>query len=218
MRGSAGPEGSRGPASRVGLPMGSGGRARKIALAATLGLVMAAVVVAGCAGRSLPGVVLPKTRRASAPADRPRGGQDRGDVEIALGAVVTGVAATLVVLGAFSFYRGQELQRYCAQAPLTDFSQRCTDPLGFDPVRGARISGGLAFALAVPIAAGGGLLLRKGIRMRREWQRERRGPSGLSLRPWLMRQPSSSSSSSGSSGSSGQPGVQGAGLDLSFRF
>ena len=166
---------------------------------------MAACSVAplGCAGRS-ERVVLPTAQRAPPAGDRSRGGQERGDVEIALGAVTTGVAATLVVLGAFSFYRGEELQRYCKETLLTSFGdpgQRsgCSDVLGFDPVRGARISGGLALALAVPIAVGGGLLLRKGIRIRRDWQRQRRGPSGLSLRPWLM-------------------GQQAAGLDLGFRF
>lgn len=122
-------------------------------------------------------------------------------MEIALGAVTAGVAATLVVLGAYSLYRGQELQRYCSEASIIDAAQSsiCNDVTGFDPVRGARISGGLALALAVPIAVGGGLLLRKGIRIRRDWQRQRKGPTGLTLRPWLM-------------------GQQAAGVDLGFRF
>jgi len=161
------------------------------------------VVPLGCAGRSDPGVVLPTARRAKPPpgGDRSRGGQERGDVEIALGAVTTGVAATLVVLGAFSFYRGEELQRYCSEMVLTTYGDagRCSDALGFNPVRGARISGGLAFALAVPIAVGGGLLLRNGIRIRRDWQRQKRGPGGLTLRPWLE-------------------GQRAVGLDLGFKF
>lgn len=162
------------------------------------------VLPLGCAGRQDPGVVLPTARGAKPAADRSRGEGDRGDIEIALGAVTTGVAATLVVLGSFSFYRGQQLQRYCSDVAFIDAGQAssCTDVLGFDPVRGARISGGLALALAVPIAVGGGLLLRKGVRIRRDWQRQRRGPAGLSLRPWMT----------------GIMGQQAAGLDLGFRF
>lgn len=161
----------------------------------------AAVVPSGCAGRSEPGVVLPGARGDRAAAERSRGPQDRGDIEIALGAVTTGVAATLVVLGAVSLARGQQLQRQCSEVTIIDGGQSsaCSDAFGFDPVRGARISGGLALALAVPIAAGGGLLLRKGVRIRRDWQRQRRVPTGLSLRPWLV-------------------GQQGGGLDLRFNF
>ncbi|MBA3547958.1 MAG: hypothetical protein H0T76_15855 [Nannocystis sp.] len=165
----------------------------------------------GCAGRSEPGVVLPAARRASTPGEQPRRGQDRGDVEIALGALTTGVAATLVVLGAFSFHRAQELEDYCGETRLTTIGDPCTDLLGFKPVRGARISGALEFALAVPIAVGGGLLLRKGIRLRRDWQKQQRGPSGLSLRPWLMGQPVQP-------GQPRQPRPQGVGLNLGFRF
>jgi hypothetical protein len=161
----------------------------------------AAVVSSGCAGRSEPGVVLPSNRGVKPPTDRSRGVQDRGDIELALGAVVTGVAATLVVLGAVSLARGQQLQRQCSEVTIIDGGQAsaCSDSFGFDPVRGARISGGLALALSLPIAAGGGLLLRKGVRIRRDWQRQRQAPAGLSLRPWLM-------------------GQQAAGLDLRFRF
>ena len=62
-----------------------------------------------------------------------------------------------------------------AEVTIIDGGQAsaCSDALGFDPVRGARISGGLALALSLPIAAGGGLLLRKGVRIRRDWQRQR---------------------------------------------
>lgn len=180
---------------------GSGASRRVTACVAAFAVLCVALSLGGCAGRADPGVVLPTARGAKSPVDRSRGGQDRGDIEIALGVVTAGVAATLVVLGAFSLYRGQQLQRQCSEATYIDAAQSsaCSDALGFDPVRGARVSGGLALALAVPIAAGGGLLLRKGIRIRRDWQRQRRGPAGLSLRPWLV-------------------GQQGAGLDLGFNF
>ncbi len=155
----------------------------------------------GCAGRTEPGVVLPTkaTKATKAARDRSRGETDRGDVEIVLGAVTTGVAATLVVLGAYSLYRGQELQRYCSDDAFVDAGQSsiCNDVTGFDPVRGARISGGLALALSVPIAVGGGMLLRKGVRIRRDWLRQRI-PAGLSLRPWIF--------------------GRAAGVDLGFRF
>lgn len=168
---------------------------------AAYAVLWAGAAPSGCAGRSEPGVVLPGARGAGAAIERSRGAQDRGDIEIALGAVTTGVAATLVVLGAVSLARGQQLQRQCSEVTIIDGGQSsdCSDAFGFDPVRGARISGGLALALAVPIAAGGGLLLRKGVRVRKDWQRQRRAPTGLSLRPWLV-------------------GQQGGGLDLRFNF
>lgn len=172
---------------------------RSAACVLAVAVLCAAVELPGCAGRTEPGVVLPG--RAVKSGERSRGEGDRGDVEIVLGAVTAGVAATLVVLGAYSLYHGQQLQRYCNEETIVDAGQSstCSDVLGFDPVRGARVSGGLALALAVPIAAGGGLLLRKGIRIRRDWQRQRKGPSGLSLRPWFM-------------------GQQAAGIDLGFNF
>lgn len=162
----------------------------------------------GCAGRTPPGVILPDSRGARTSRDVSPTGRDRGDIEIALGAVTTAVAATLVVLGAVSAAKAAYIRGYCSddsgvitELPVPEREATCTDPLGFDPFKTATVSAVLSFAFAVPIAAGGGVLLRKGVKMRRAYmqmqQNERRQ---LSLRPWL----------------GGPRG--GAGLSLSLRF
>ena len=163
-----------------------------------VGVAVVVALVIGCAGRSDPHVVLPARRGATTASDASRTGQDRGDVEIALGAVTTAVAATLVVLGSVSLYRALALRERCAQESAVGLAD-CSDPLGLDPVTAGLVSGGLSLAFAVPIAAGGGVLLRKGVRMRREFMRRSRGPQNLSLRPWL-------------------DGQRGAGLGLGFQF
>jgi hypothetical protein len=150
---------------------------------------MLAIALSGCASREKPGVVLPTARRASAPKDGPRG-RDRGDIEIALGAVTTAVAATLVVFGAVNAYRASYVREYCSpsngpilELPDPERESTCTDPLGMDPFVSATVSSALAFAFAVPIAAGGGILLRNGIRLRRAYQKA--NSKQVSLRPWL---------------------------------
>lgn len=164
-------------------------------------LALALALDFGCAGRADPNVVLPeRPGRGKARAPDP-GPTDRGGLEIALGAVTTAVAATLVVLGSFGAREAATLRDICRGPP--DFisqlpDPRCMDPTGFDPFVAATVSSALAFTFAVPIAVGGGFLLRKGVRMRRAFRREQ-GAANLSLRPWLE-------------------GQRGAGLGLSLRF
>lgn len=163
---------------------------------AALILVLAAAV--GCGGRQVPGVVLPER----APREKPRG-QDRGDIEIALGAVTAAVSATLVGLGVYSAWRSVTLRAYCMQEPpltaldMPDpvYDSLCNEIVGSDPARSSAISSGLAFAFAVPVAVASGFLLRKGVRMRKEYRRVH----GAALRPWA-------------------PGGRGAGLTFGFAF
>lgn len=175
--------------------MSDGRRARRTPLGAAA--VVVAALAVGCARRTDPSVVLPG-RGAPTPGDVSRAGRDRGDVEIALGAVTIAVATTLVVLGSVGLYRALALRSTCAAESAIE-PPECVDPLGLNPVTGGLVSGSLALAFAVPIAAGGGVLLRKGVRMRREFMR-RQGPKSLSLRPWI----------------DGRHG--GAGLGLGFQF
>ena len=175
---------------------GPGGAALIAALAAAL----------GCTPRQQPGVVLPEPRGATTSRDLSRRGQDRGDVEIALGAVTTAVATTLVILGAVGIQRTVALGAYCGQPPNyideRPGGQRdaaCSDPLGIDPVVAGAVSSGLAIAFAVPIAVGGGFLLRKGVRMRRDYKAREDVRKSMSLRPWL-------------------DGQRGGGLGLAFKF
>lgn len=157
----------------------------------------------GCARRSDGNVVLPERGGASTAAAK---GRDRGDIEIALGAVTGAVAATLIVLGSFSARRAGYLRERCGppgiivELPDPEYQAECVDPLGFDPAVTAKVSSALAFVIAVPIAVGSGFLLRKGVRMRRDFFKVKAQEAGrLSLQPWL-------------------DGRRGAGLGVSLRF
>jgi hypothetical protein len=155
-------------------------------------------VLVGCGGRPTPGVVTPDKPTRAAPQ-----GKDRGDIEIALGSVTAAVSATLVALGVYSAVRSVQLREYCAmepqyidEGPDPLYQSVCRDLVNPNPARAAGISSGLSFVFAVPVAVGSGFLLRKGIRMRREWKRVQ----GVSLRPWSP------------------AGWRGAGLRLEFAF
>lgn len=159
-------------------------------------LVLASAV--GCGGRQIPGVVTPTRASPKQPT-----GQDRGDIEVALGAVTAAVSATLVGLGVYSAWRSVRLRQYCAGGPdLTTiedtdplYESVCNSLLEVDPARSAAISAGLSFAFSLPIAVASGLLLRKGVRMRREYKRVH----SLSLQPW-------------------SPGLRGGGVAIGWSF
>lgn len=177
--------------------------------------LIACLIAGGCARRTPPGVVLPETRGAKTSRDVSPTGRDRGDIEIGLGTVTTAVAVTLVVLGAVSAARASYIRGYCSddtgpvtEIPSPEYESTCMDPLGFDPFKTATVSAALSFAFAVPIAAGGGVLLRKGVKMRRAYmQQQAIEQRKLSLRPWF-------------GGPPGSPfaGSRGAGLSFSLRF
>ena len=168
-------------------------------------LALALALHSGCAGRADPNVVLPERISRSNASTPDPGPPDRGDIEIALGVVTTAVAATLVVLGGLSARQAATLRDICRGSPayISEMPDpRCFDSTGFDPFVAATVSSALAFTFAVPIAVGGGFLLRKGVRMRQVFRSEFRSEQGaakLSLRPWLE-------------------GQRGAGLGLSLRF
>lgn len=150
-------------------------------LRVSVSCVLAAAI--GCGGRQVPGVVLPERAAPTKPK-----GNDRGDIEIALGTVTAAVAATLVGLGIYSAWRAVGLRAYCMETPSTTtfdmpdpvYESVCGDLIGGDAARASAISSGLSFVFAVPVAVGSGFLLRKGIRMRREYKRV----NGVSLQPW----------------------------------
>lgn len=173
---------------------------RRVALA-----VCVAVALSGCSRRAPPGVILPEPRGKETPRELSRAGQNRGDLELGLGAVVTAVSATLVVLGSFGAKKAADLRAYCGSPALPTFiddpdrTAACTDPLGFNPVRAAAISSALAFAFAIPIAVGGGFLLRNGVRLRKDFKASKAVQRDMSLRPWV-------------------DGRRGAGLGFSLRF
>lgn len=162
------------------------GRTRR----ATRFAVVTLSLLVGCARarETSPPVVMP---RGPQPAgDLSRGGTERGDVELAVGAVTTAVAGTLLGLGAYEAYRASELRRFCGDPAALgdpDYEAYCYTPLGADAGRAAIISSALAFAFAVPIAVGGGFLLRRGVATRKAWLR-RRAEHKLSVGPWSQGQ------------------------------
>src|SRR5690606_10888764 len=97
---------------------------------------------------------------------KPSGASEgRGEVELGLGAITVAVAGALVGVGSYEAWRGARLRNDCRGPDAlagADYSAFCTTPLGGDPFVAAVVSSALSFAFAVPIAAGGGLLLRRG--------------------------------------------------------
>ena len=151
-----------------------------------------------CAHANAPTVVVPPTRTSRDTSSTSTG---RGEVELGLGVVTTAVAVALVGVGGYEAWRGARVRSYCrGPYPVADasFEAFCLTPLGGDPFVSAVVSSTLSFAFAVPIAAAGGLLLRRGVSLRQAWRRSQ-GDKKMSLQPWRM-------------------GQHGAGLSLGLRF
>jgi hypothetical protein len=157
------------------------------------------VCVAGCAhaqrgpaarggAKGSPPVVLPP-RGAEPASDLSRGGSEKGDVELALGAVTGGVAAALIGVGSYEAWRAVQVRDYC-QSPASfddaNYMVYCTTPLGGDPFVTAIVSSSLSLAFSLPVAVASGLLLRRGVLTRRAWQKAR--GTKLSVAPWSMGQ------------------------------
>lgn len=109
--------------------------------------------------------------RAAAPTDEP----PSPALALGVGAVLGASALGLATFGVFEFRRAQSHLAQCqAQAMIgAQLSTACS----FDPPPLAFVSAGLSWALAIPLALGGGLAFARGAAL----QRERR----LSLAPAL---------------------------------
>ena len=130
-----------------------------------LGVVVAMVVTSACAGRKDPNVIMPAKTKPAAPDPRQHG---RGDMELVVGSLTVGVAATMTVFGSVMAARAASLRAFCDSTTYhPNRIERCFDALMLRMDTGLAISSGLSFAMAVPVAAAGGLLLRRGIRLRR---------------------------------------------------
>lgn len=85
-------------------------------------------------------------------------------------------AGALVAFGSYQAWRGVQIRRYCGASSSFDdpnYDVYCTTPFGGDPFVGAIVSSSLALALSAPIAVAGGLLLRRGVLIRRAWRQAR---------------------------------------------
>lgn len=146
---------------------------------------LVAVCMAGCARaqQSSPRVVTPP-RGAEPAGDLSRGGTEKGDVELALGAITGAVAGALIGVGSYEAWRAVQVRSYC-QSPASfddpNFPVFCSTPLGGDPFAAAIVSSSLSLAFSLPVAVASGFLLRRGVLARRAW---RARATGLSLRPW----------------------------------
>lgn len=150
---------------------------------------LVAVCVAGCAraqhgANGSPPVVVPP-RGAEPASDLSRGGAEKGDVELALGAVTGGVAAALIGVGGYEAWRAVQVRDYC-QSPASfddaNYMAFCTTPLGGDPFVTAIVSSSLSLAFSLPVAVASGFLLRRGVLTRRAWHRAR--AAKLSVGTW----------------------------------
>ena len=152
----------------------------------------------GCSPPAAGPVVISPEQGAPVPEeerDRSRGGRERGVIEFALAGVTAATAATLVTLGAVQLYRGREIRAYCEGPPEeVDFSV-CQTPTG-DPSVNAAVSASLSFFFAAPMATASGFLLRRGLRIQRDYRRWQ--AAQVSAAPWA--------------------GPRGAGLGVRLRF
>ncbi len=101
-------------------------------------------------------------------------GTDQGRFEIILGSVTLGVAGALGVVGALSLATGLQKRSDC---PYDFEAPRCQlIPPGLDFA-----AAGLSFALMIPLTAAAALLLRKGVRIRRDYKAFQNTRSGFSV-------------------------------------
>ena len=150
----------------------------------------------GCAAPAAGPVVISPEQGTSVPEeerDRSRGGRERGVIEFALAGVTAATAATLVTLGAVGLHRGREIRAYC-EGEEVDVSV-CQTPTG-DPYVNAAVSASLSFFFAAPMATASGFLLRRGLRIQRDYRRWQ--AAQVSAAPWA--------------------GPRGAGLGVRVRF
>lgn len=171
---------------------------RRVVPLAGLALALAASFPAH-AGPEAPTRIVPakkKPRRGVIPppgVDTSEAGTKRGALEITLGSLLIGLSGVLIGRGIWEIPRARALDDACAAGTTDD---PACDMLE-NPGRTGRISAGLSFGFAVPIAVAGSLLLARGVRIHRDHRKWHRTHQ-VGLAPWL--------------------GSRGAGLGLRARF
>ncbi len=116
--------------------------------------------------------------------DLSRGGRERGVVEFALAGVTAATSVTLISLGAYQLHRGIEIRDYCESLPIDADKSVCITPNG-DPYVNAVVSSTLSFFFAVPMTVASGFLVRRGLRIQRDYKRVRDARSArLHTTPW----------------------------------
>ncbi len=116
-----------------------------------------------------PQVVTAKRKRGQRPpppADLSLGGERRGGIELALGSITAVLAGVLIGRGAWELANARKAKRNCAGGEM---EPDCGILL--EPGRAAQIAAGLSFGFAVPVAIASGFLFRRGVRIRRDYQR-----------------------------------------------
>lgn len=134
--------------------------------------------------------------------DLSRGGRERGVLEFTLAGVTAATSATLITFGAVGVHRARELRAYCDDLPVDEQGLVIDDPVcrSFtgDPVVNQLVSAGLSFFFAAPMGVASAFLLRRGLRIHRDYKRAR--ATDLTFRPAPYLTP------------------RGAGLTLTLRF
>jgi len=119
--------------------------------------------------------------------DLSRGGRERGVLEFTLAGVTAATSATLITLGAVGVHRAREIRAYCDALPTDDQGfvigddAPCRALLG-DPATNQLVSASLSFIFAAPMALASAFLLRRGLRIHRDYKRAR-AATDLALQP-----------------------------------
>lgn len=105
-------------------------------------------------------------------------GQRRGALEITLGSLTAALAGVLIGRGAWEVVSARRLEEDCAAGRSDDMACDFWD----NPGRPGRIGAALSFAAVVPVGVASGLLLARGIRIRRD-HRKWHAQHAVAVRP-----------------------------------
>ena len=93
-------------------------------------------------------------------------GRRRGITEITLGSITGAAALALIGRGIWEINEGKQMQAQCAADPFSDVACERRNP-----GNGGYIAAGLSFALTVPFGVASGLLLARGIKINRAYEK-----------------------------------------------
>ena len=121
-------------------------------------------------------------------------GTRHGGLELGLGSVLLATAGALVGVGVREFMRAREHVEFCRlQAQIVELDDtEGIDPCVFDPPPLGFAAAGLSWGFSIPLFVGAGMLIERGVRVRRDaraWRARsgerssRLGPR-WSLSPW----------------------------------
>ncbi|PRQ03017.1 hypothetical protein ENSA5_19560 [Enhygromyxa salina] len=120
---------------------------------------------------------------------RSQQGTRRGVLELGIGVLLTGAAASLAAFGTIQFVRAQEQVEFCRESSLiiteNEGQVMGIDPCTFDPPPLGFASAGLSWGFSLPLLVGAAMLFVRGAQIAGDARRYRR--TQLSVSPWWQR-------------------------------